>query len=278
MKTNLLGFAVEITDIDISAGLSAGEIEGVKEAFNEAGLIFIRDQSISETDHIAFAELFGEINVNRFFQPHPEYPKIAMVVKEREQENNIGGGWHTDHSYDHVPALGSILVARELPEAGGGTWYANMYGAYDGLSDGLKATLENMNAVHSAHHVFGAAAELEENTDGRIGNSGAADALEDPVHPVIIRHPLSSKKSLYVNPGFTLRFEGWTEEESKPLLEYLYTQAVHEDNIVRFDWQPGSIAFWDNRSTWHFAQNDYQGQRREMHRITIEGCELQAAV
>ena len=278
MKTNHLGFGIEITDIDIAGSLSDNEITGVKDAFSEAGVIFIRDQDISETDHIAFAELFGEININRFFQAHPDYPKIAMVVKEPDQRNNIGGGWHTDHSYDLVPALGSMLVARELPETGGDTWYASMYGAYDALSDGLKATLESMNAVHSAHHVFGAKAEREENTDGRIGNPAAADSLTDPVHPVVIKHPLSGRKSLYVNPGFTVRFEGWTEEESAPLLGHLYEVAVREQNIVKFDWQPGSIAFWDNRATWHFAQNDYHGQRRALHRITIEGCELQAAL
>ncbi len=101
--------------------------------------------------------------------------------------------------------------------------------------------------------------------------------MKDPIHPVVISHPLSGRKALYVNAGFTLRFDGWTDEESAPLLAYLYERAIADENITRFKWENGSIAFWDNRATWHFAQNDYQGQRRVMHRVTIEGCALQAA-
>ena len=198
-----------------------------------------------------------------------------QVTKEPGQDVNIGGGWHTDHSYDFEPALGSILVAKELPATGGDTWFCNMYKAYDGLSDGLKQTLLGLRAVHSARHVFGSAgADYDKATSGRIGNSDAADVLADPVHPVVVKHPLSGKLSLYVNSAFTLRFEGWTAEESAPLLAYLYEQAPREENVTKFKWQPGSVAFWDNRATWHYALNDYQGQRREMHRITIEGCAL----
>ena len=127
-------------------------------------------------------------------------------------------------------------------------------------------------------HVFGSSPESfhkDGETTGRIGNAEAADKLADPTHPVIITHPLSGKKSLYVNPGFTLRFEGWSREESLPLLQYLYQVAQTEAFITKFRWEPGSITFWDNRATWHFAQNDYQGHRRIMHRITIEGCALE---
>jgi len=216
--------------------------------------------------------------VNRFFQAHPDYPEVALVIKEPDQAYNIGGGWHTDHSYDEIPALGSILAARELPATGGDTWFVSMYDVLDQLSAGMRKALEQMRAVHSAHHVFGSQNSGQGEFGGRIGNSASADVLDDPVHPVIIQHPLSGRPTLYVNPGFTLRFEGWTEEESAPLLEFLYSQATRNENITRFNWQPGSIAFWDNRATWHFAQNDYQGLRREMHRITIEGCKLEAAV
>ena len=277
MKINALGTGVEISDIDIAAGLSSNELDGVKEAFFEHGLIFIRDQKISEQDHIAFAELFGEVNVNRFFRAHPEYPQVALVTKEPDQIHNIGGGWHTDHSYDEIPALGSILAARQLPAIGGDTWFVSMYSALDELSEGMRESLKQLRAVHSAHHVFGSQASSEGEFGGRIGNPESADGLNDPVHPVIIRHPLSGREALYVNPGFTLRIEGWTDQESEPLLELLYSQATKAKNVTRFNWQPGSIAFWDNRATWHNAQNDYQGFRREMHRITIEGCELKAA-
>ena len=277
MELKKLGCGMEIRGVNIAGGLSDREIDGIRKSFAEHGLIFIRDQQISKQDHINFAKQFGEINVNRFFQAHPEFPQVALVIKEPEQEQNIGGGWHTDHSYDEVPALGSILAARDLPESGGDTWFVSMYDAMSQLSDGLRGSLKNLRAVHSAHHVFGSNVKVEGASGGRIGNAESADRLSDPIHPVVIKHPLSRREALYVNPGFTLHFEGWSDRESQPLLEFLYNCATREENITRFNWERGSIAFWDNRATWHFAQNDYHGLRREMHRITIEGCELEAA-
>ena len=275
----LPGVGAEILGVDIAGGLASSELETIKQTFSQHGLVFFRNQKISEADHIDLAEVFGDINVNRFFAANPEYPQIAMVSKEPDQIANIGGGWHTDHSYDQEPALGSILVARELPPSGGDTWFTSMYKAYDSLSDGLKETLEGLSAVHSAKHVFGPQGDYEAtgSASGRIGNAGAALEMEDPIHPVVISHPLSGRKALYVNAGFTLRFDGWTDEESAPLLAYLYGRAIADENITRFKWENGSVAFWDNRATWHFAQNDYPGQRRVMHRVTIEGCALQPA-
>lgn len=272
------GVGSEIHGVDIAKGISDDEFTEIQNIFVEHGLIFFRDQNISEEQHIEFAERWGEINVNRFFTAHEKFPKIAMVAKEPHHQKNIGEIWHTDHSYDLEPALGSILVARELPPVGGDTWFTSMYKAYAGLSDGLKQTLAGMRAVHSAHHAFGSGSRdhLENDDIGdRLGNQKVADALENSSHPVIITHPLSGKKVLYVNPTFTIHFEGWTQEESAPLLQYLYRFAVTESFVTKFKWQPGSIAFWDNRATWHSAQNDYQGHRRVMHRITLEGCALQ---
>ncbi len=273
----LSGVGAEITGLDLKR-LSNAEFDAVHNAFAEHGLVFFRDQAISEDDHIAFARRFGEIDINRFFAAHPDHPEIAMVSKDVDQKDNIGGGWHTDHSYDHEPAMGSILVARELPQSGGDTLFASMYAAYDALSDGFKEMLGTLKAVHSAKHVFGSSGDTYySSTDAggnRIGNAGAADVLDDPVHPVVVTHPLSGKKALYVNPAFTLRFDGWTEDESRPLLQQLYAHCMKPEFVHRFEWKPGSIAFWDNRATWHYALNDYQGQRRVMHRITIEGCPL----
>ena len=154
-----------------------------------------------------------------------------------------------------------------MPPSGGDTLFASMYAAYDALSDGLKHALAGLRAVHSSRHVFGT---KREGMEGRIGNPD--QAVQDAVHPVVITHPDSGRKALYVNPGFTLRFEGWTDEESRPLLDYLYHHAAKPEFTCRFAWRNGSLAFWDNRSTWHYAVNDYQGERRLMHRITVEGC------
>ena len=266
------GVGVEVHNVDIKSGIDSGTFDELRAAFVEHGLIFLRDQDITPDEHIAFAERWGEININRFFPRLDGYDQIATVTKEPDQTTNIGGGWHTDHSYDHVPAMGSILIARETPPVGGDTLFACMYTAYDTLSDGLKQTLEDMKAVHSSRHVFGEQSSYRDTMKGRFSNP--EDATQDAVHPVVITHPESGRKALYVNPGFTLHFDGWTEAESKPLLDFLYAHAVQLEHTTRFQWAPGSIAFWDNRCTWHYALNDYHGTRREMHRITIEGSPI----
>src|SRR3984893_12531865 len=263
----------EIGGVDLTAPVSDQAMTEIRHAFGEYGVVFFRDQQLTPEQHVAFAERFAPIDINRFFAHVPGYPMIAEVRKEPEQTRNIGGGWHTDHSYDEVPALGSMLYAREVPKTGGDTLFASMYAAYDALSDGLKATLDGLKARHSSRHVFGAAADARRgDLRGRIGNTELA--TQDAVHPVVIRHPETGRRAVYVNPGFTLGFEGWSDEESGPLLEYLYRHAVRPEFTCRFHWREGSLALWDNRSTWHFAINDYHGQRRLLHRITIEGVPL----
>ncbi len=263
----------EVEDVDITQ-ISSGELEELKSAFAEHSILFIRDQNLTEAQHIEFAERWGQINVNRFFTPVSDFPQIAEVRKEPDQEYNIGGGWHTDHSYDQIPALGSMLYARELPTSGGDTLFANTCLAYERLSDGLKETLEGLNAVHSSRHAFGVNATRPKSETQQFNNPELA--TQDALHPVVITHPLSGRKSLYVNPGFTLHFEGWTAEESQPLLNYLYQHIGRPENTHRHHWRVGTLAFWDNRATWHWAVNDYAGQRRLMHRITLEGVALSA--
>lgn len=273
----LSGVGAEITGVDLRH-LTDDEFDAIRAAYADQGVVFFRDQDLSEDDHIAFAQRWGDINVNRFFAAHPDYPEIALVAKEPDQKDNIGGGWHTDHSYDAEPAMGSVLVARVLPDSGGDTRFASMYSAYETLDDETKAEIDGLRAVHSAKHIFGKGDSTYYNTTdaggGRIGNAGAADALTDVTHPIVITHPLSGKKALYVNPAFTVGIEGMESEAAGGLLSRLYAHAMNPDHACRFQWRPGSVAFWDNRSTWHWAMNDYQGQRRIMHRITIEGCGL----
>ena len=262
----------EISGVDLSVDLSDAVFSEIRQTFIEHGLIFFRNQELTPNDHLRFAKRWGEININRFFAKVEGYEQIAEVKKDPGQEINIGGAWHTDHSYDQIPAMGSILLARETPKTGGDTLFANMYKSYENLSDGLKRTLESMKAYHSSRHVFGAHTGYAEASNQRIGNPELA--TQDAIHPVIITHPESKRKALYVNPEFTVNFEGWTKEESKPLLNYLTEHSTRSENITRFKWEPGSIAFWDNRCTWHFALNDYPGEKRLMHRITVEGSAL----
>jgi taurine dioxygenase len=247
----------------------------LKRALFEHGVLFFRGQALTRDDHMRLAEQLGSIDVNRYFPADADYPMIAKVEKTPAQKSNIGGGWHTDHSYDAEPALGSILVARDLPPAGGDTLFADLYAAYATLDAETRREIAGLKAVHGTAHVFG---------EGGAYATGDQTALVRPeaempqtVHPVVIRHPGSGKPVLYVNPAFTLRFEGMTREESLPLLSRLFAHAIDAARVHRFAWTPGSVAFWDNRATWHFALNDYAGHYRLMHRITLAGDLLEAA-
>ena len=264
----------EVSNIDLNY-LDDEIFAELREAYARHSVLFFHGQQLTPEAHINFAQRWGVINVNRFFTPVENYPQIAEVRKEPEQKFNIGGGWHTDHSYDQIPALGSLLYAKEVPLMGGDTLFASCAAAFDTLSEGIKTTLRSLRAVHSSRHVFGKAAPIPDDMSGLFAN--ADQATQDAEHPVVIRHPLSGREVLYVNPGFTTHFVGWTVQESEPLLEYLYRHIGRPEHTCRFHWQAGSLAFWDNRATWHLAVNDYHGERRLMHRITVEGESLSAA-
>jgi taurine dioxygenase len=264
----------EITGAQLAEIDDAG-ISEIKAALATHGVLHIRDQDLTPEQHIAFAKRWGGIDVNNFFPANDGYPEIAEVRKAEAQTTNIGGGWHTDHSFDQIPAMGSILVARELPPWGGDTLFASMGAAYDALSDGLKTTLLSLRAVHSSDHVYSPEGYYAKTDMG--ADLKGQDVRTRAVHPVIIKHPVSGRPLLYVNYAFTLHFEGWTVEESQPLLQYLYEVGRREEFQCCVQWQPGSVAIWDNRSTWHLAMNDYHGHKRVMHRITMSGVALEAA-
>lgn len=264
------GAGAYVSDVDLNT-LNADQVETLKKSLGQHGVLFFRQQNLSPEKHIALAEQFGSININRFFAAVPEHPRIAQVLKEASQKQNIGEMWHTDHSYDQIPALGSILVARDLPDSGGDTLFINQIAAYDALDDDMKSRLASLTATHSSRHVFGKDAYINDRDDltGRLGNTSAA--TQDAIHPVVIKHPFSGKSALYVNPQFTIKINELDQQAGDELLQRLYDHSSNESFQHRFQWQPDSVAFWDNRATWHKALNDYQGQRRLMHRITIEG-------
>ena len=268
------GLGAEIFGADIR---DPAQFPAIFQAFSDHAVVAIRDQDISPDDQVAFAERIGPINVNRFFAKVPDHPKVAMVLKEADQTRAIGERWHTDHSYDEAPAMCSILHCIETPETGGDTTFASMYTAFEGLSEGLKTTLRSLSAWHSSRHVFGKAREVSETAKtGRIGNADAAE--QDALHPVVIRHPLSGREALYINPEFTTHFDGWTAAESRPLIEWLERHVTSPEYTCRLRYAPGTVVVWDNRATWHKATNDYHGHRRLMHRITVEGPTLSAAM
>ena len=274
IKPYSIGCGALVSDIDL-ANLSTDDPQQIRSLLAEYGVLFFRDQNLAESDHVRLANRLGEIVQNKFFQQVAGYADIAEVRKEAGQTMNIGGGWHTDHSYDAEPALGSILVARELPAKGGNTRFAHLGRACAGLSDGLLKTLSELVAVHSNEHIYG--------PDGFYSQTDLAEVLSGSLevgsaeHPIIIRHPVSQQNVLYVNPGHVLGIVGWRKAEAFALLDYLYRFVDQPEYTCSFNWEPGSIAIWDNRLTWHFADNDYQGERRLMHRITLAGAPLEAA-
>ena len=267
--TSVLG--AEIFDADVTEESS---FLSIFEAFVEYGVIAIRDQHITPEEQIRFAKRFGKISINRFFASHPQHPEIAMLVKEPHQRVAIGECWHTDHSYDEIPCRCSILHTIETPQTGGDTGFSSMSAAFTALSDSMKNFLRARYAQHSSRHVFGYSADdHESHKDGRIGNPELA--TQDVIHPVVIKHPLSGRECLFVNREFTTHIEGLHEDESKCILQFLYSHASDIAFTCRIRHLPGTITIWDNQGTWHKAVNDYDGHRRVMHRITVEGVALE---
>ncbi|KIC07704.1 taurine dioxygenase [Leisingera sp. ANG-M1] len=267
------GLGAEIFGADIRR---SEDFIAIEAAFAKYSVVVLRGQAAGPEDHLAFARRFGPINVNRFFKPVEGHPEIAMVLKEKDQAEAVGEGWHTDHSYDKEPAMGSILRAIEMPPFGGDTLFVSMGAAYEALSAPMRRFLDELTAVHSSRHVFGAAAaDSEAARSGRLGNAGAA--TQEVSHPVVITHPLSRRRGLFINPVFTTRIEGLSPTESDAVLTMLYAHCQQPEFQCRVRWQASDIAMWDNRATWHKAINDYHGFRRLMHRVTVEGVPLSGA-
>ncbi|WP_417612705.1 TauD/TfdA dioxygenase family protein [Parasphingorhabdus sp.] len=260
-----------VEDVDVN-DLSDQEFADIRAAFFDHGALFFRDQTLTPEQHVRFAKRWGSIDINRFFQGRPGYPEIAEVLKEPDQKLNIGGGWHTDHSYDQAPAMGSILYALDIPPTGGDTLFAGMAAAYEALDDDMKNRIKDLKARHGNAHIFGEESKYRKAVGDRYTNADRAG--QTAVHPVVLTHPESGAKGLYVNPGFTLEIVGMEPDESKALLQQLYDHIGQDRFHHRHKWREGDLAMWDNRATWHYALNDYQGHRRYLNRITIEGVAL----
>jgi taurine dioxygenase len=259
----------EISGVDLSQELPDATIAAIRKALVEHQVIFFRDQELTPARQVAFGARFGPLNIHPYVAGMPGQPEVMEIIKEPEDRINFGGGWHSDMSFLETPAIGSILYAVEVPEWGGDTLFASQAAAYDALSDGLKKTLEGLYAVHSASREYSAQGHSAQKRKG-MQVAEADGYVGEYVHPMVLVHPETGRKALYVNPAFTLRIEGWKTSESKALLDYLFNHCRYEGFTCRFRWAPGSVAFWDNRSVWHFALNDYPGQRRHMRRVTVD--------
>ncbi|HUT48233.1 MAG TPA: TauD/TfdA family dioxygenase [Alphaproteobacteria bacterium] len=258
----------EIGGVDLAGPLDDATIAAIRQALLDHLVIFFRDQTITPAQHLAFARRFGETADYPMLKGLEGFPEIVEVVKLEHEEANFGGAWHSDTAYLDVPPMGSILVAREVPDAGGDTEFANMYAAYESLSDGMKELIGALKAVNSSTNPVAAATRQH-----RIGEGAKRDPAAEmrATHPVVRTHPETGRKALYVNPAHTIAIEGMSEAESAPILGVLYAHQQRPEIACRFHWTPGAIAFWDNRAAQHNAINDYHGRKRLMHRVTLAG-------
>ncbi len=258
----------DILGVDLSQELSDEIIAEIRQALLDHLVIFFRDQDITPEQHLAFAKRFGDTVEYPLVKGVEGYPEIMLVVKYEHEKMNFGGLWHSDTTYLDIPPMGSILVARELPPHGGDTLFANMYLAYQTLSEGMKELLDPLKGVSVSNRPRVQATRQE-----RMADSAKVEpeTVLTAIHPVVRTHPETGRKALYVNGAHTIRFDGMSEAESEPLLDYLFEHQVRPEFTCRLRWEPGTIAFWDNRATQHNPINDYHGFKRIMHRITIAG-------
>ncbi|MBS0363859.1 MAG: TauD/TfdA family dioxygenase [Proteobacteria bacterium] len=259
----------EISGVDLAREQPDEVIAAIRAALVEHQVIFFRDQDLSPAQQVAFGRRFGPLNIHPYVAGMAGHPEVMELVKEPGERVNFGGGWHSDMSFLERPAIGSVLYAVETPDFGGDTLFASQAAAFDALSPGLQHTLEGLRAVHSAAREYSSKGHSAQKRQS-MSVAEADGLVGEFVHPMVLVHPESGRKALYVNPAFTMRIEGWKTSESKALLDYLFQHCRYEGFTCRFNWRPGSVAFWDNRQVWHFALNDYHGQRRHMRRVTVD--------
>ena len=258
----------EIRDVDLSVDLGATTVAEIRRALLDHLVIFFRGQPLTPAQFIAFGRRFGTLSRYPFVAGLAEHPEIIEVAKREHERVNFGGIWHSDTTYLGEPPMGSLLLAREVPGAGGDTLFANMYLAYETLSDGMRRLLDGLVGVSSS-----AKADVTRTREDRIRTSPSGQSREHFLaeHPVVRTHPETRRKALYVNPAHTVGFKGMSEAESAPLLDFLFRHQVRPEFTCCFRWTPGSLAFWDNRVTQHNPINDYHGHRRIMHRLSLAG-------
>jgi taurine dioxygenase len=260
--------AAEIEGLDLTRPLTNAAVAEIRRIWLDNLVVFFRDQPLSSAQFLALARRFGDVTEYPLLKGLEEAPEIVAVLKREHETINFGGIWHSDTAYLPRPPMATMLIAREIPPQGGDTMFANGYVAYETLSEGMRRMLAPLTAVHSS-----ARADISRTREDRLRENAMEGAPPDfeAEHPVVRRHPETGRAALYVNPAHTVRFSGMSEEESEPLLDYLYRHQTRPEFTCRFSWSVNAIALWDNRCTLHFPINDYHGYRRLMHRVTLAG-------
>jgi taurine dioxygenase len=263
----------EITGIDLATA-DDETIEAVRRALGQYLVVTLPDQPLDDIALARFTSRLGPFGLEPFVEGESTHPNVIAVVKEADETKrlNFGGNWHTDWSFLETPPSFTLLHARELPPFGGDTLFANQVLAFEGLSTGLQALLKSLQAVHSARRPYGPNSHLANKSHLRsMKIKTGVEALAEFLHPVVRHDPQTGRNALYVNKGYTIRFADMTEAESAGLLAYLYTHSVRQEFVIRVSWKVNTLTIWDNRALQHFAVNDYDGYRREMHRTSVMG-------
>jgi taurine dioxygenase len=263
----------EIEGVDLAQDLPDLVMAEIRAALLDYLVIFFRDQSLTPAQQLAFARRWGEIHLHPFMEGMPDNPEILEIVKRPSDKRNFGGSWHTDQMFAPRPAMGTILYAKQVPSAGGDTMFTNQYLAFESLSSGMQHLCESLRSVcyGDGFKKYGGKSRKEFYAD-KIGMKvkDPGDAQTTSVHPLVRTHPETGRKALYIG-GHVQHFEDMTDEESRPLIDFLMQHSHRPEFTCRFRWRTGSLAFWDNRCTQHFAINDYPSETRIMHRITVCG-------
>ena len=262
----------EIYGIDISKKLSNAETKILQENFLKYKVLFFRDQCLSAKKFVSFASLFGEPTIYPFIKGLDDTPEVIEIIKTKNDKKNFGGSWHSDTSYMECPAMATLLYAKEVPEFGGDTLFANTSLAYENLSENFKELLHNLVGVNSSEKGYTGGRAAGMSKLSKMNQTFDANALSyETEHPIIRTHPETGQKSLYLNLSHTSHFKEMTVPESRPIINYLCRHMIRPEFTCRFRWSKGSLAIWDNRTTLHHAINDYPKQRRHMLRITLAG-------
>ncbi len=260
----------EIEGLNLARDIDKSLATEIRDALAEFGVLMFRDQELDVEAHKRVARHFGEIFIHPNFNTGDHDPEVVSIVREPGDSRIVGEDWHTDTTMMAEPPMGALLYALETPPIGGDTLFAAQWLAYQALSDEMKKFLSDLKCVHSDIKVAGPHNKLNAKRATVIREDDGWRPTEN-AHPVVRTHPDSGRKCLFVNHSYSIRFEGWTEEESQPLLNWLMDWGHRPEFTCRLQWSDRSLAFWDNRSTKHLAVNDVHEHRRVMRRIQIAG-------
>jgi taurine dioxygenase len=263
----------EVRGVSLASALPDEVFAEIQRAFLEHAVLFFRDQPLDRVEQLAFASRFGTPEVHPIVDGLEATPEVVRVLKPAGESASFGTGWHTDNTFFAAPSMATVLYGERVPPFGGDTLFASMERAYDALSPAFRERLSGLAAVHSASRAYDPAVTGEAKYKGDAPiRYRWSDSIRDEVeHPIVRTHPETGRRSLFVNPMFTLRIVGMTDSESRALLDFLFEHCAQPDFQCRFRWENDSVAVWDNRCVWHYAMDDYREHERLMFRVTLAG-------